>query len=467
MATIFDDDFLLQGETAQALYTATRTLPIVDYHSHLPVEAIAINQPFANLCDIWIRGDHYKWRAMRLNGVPERYCSGHASDWEKFWAWAATCPLTLRNPLYHWSTLELKQYFGIETLLTQDTAVSIWEHANALLVADDYRPRALLQKMNVEVLCTTDDPADTLEHHVRLRTEGFEVAVLPTFRPDTALAIADRSQFGAWLNRLSLITGIDIGNFDALIDALRMRHDAFADAGCCMSDHGLERCYVELCCVADMRRIFNSFLCNATIDHLDIERWRSFLMKEFARWNHEKGWTMLLHLGAARNNNRHVFDSVGPDAGCDSIGDFDQAYRLNKFLSDLDAEKRLPKTVLFNSNPRDNLLFASVTGNFFEDGVAGKVQFGPAWWFLDTAQGICDQLNALSQVGLFARFIGMVTDSRSFLSFSRHDYFRRVVCNMLGEDVRCRLIPDDIEQLQNLLQDVFYKNARKYFGVKP
>lgn len=467
MATIFDDDFLLQGETAQALYTATRTLPIIDYHSHLPVETIAINQPFANLCDIWIRGDHYKWRAMRLNGVPEHYCSGQASDWEKFWAWAATYPLTLRNPLYHWSALELKQYFGIETLLMQDSAVSIWEHANALLVGSDFRPRALLQKMNVEVLCTTDDPADTLEHHARLRAEGFEVAVLPTFRPDAALAIADRSQFGAWLNKLSSITGIDIGNFDALIGALRMRHDAFADAGCCMSDHGLERCYVELCSEADMRRIFNSFLSNATIDHLDIERWRSFLMKEFARWNHEKGWTMLLHLGAARNNNRHVFESVGPDAGCDSIGDFDQAYRLNKFLSDLDAEKRLPKTVLFNSNPRDNMLFASVTGNFFEDGVAGKVQFGPAWWFLDTAQGICDQLNALSQVGLFARFIGMVTDSRSFLSFSRHDYFRRVVCNMLGEDVRYRLIPADIEQLQTLLQGVFYKNARKYFGVKP
>lgn len=467
MTTIFDADFLLETDIARALYKASASLPIVDYHSHLPVEVIAANRPFANLADIWIRGDHYKWRAMRLNGVSERFCSGTAGDWEKFQAWAATLPLALRNPLYHWSALELKHYFGIETLLSPDTALPIWEQANALLAGEDYRPRALLQKMNVEVLCTTDDPADALDHHAHLRTEDFDVAVLPTFRPDAALAINDGPLFSTWLNKLAETTSINMGSFNDLLIALRMRHDDFAAVGCRMSDHGLERCYVEPANEADMRRIFNDFLCGRPIDGSDIERWRAFLMREFARWNHEKGWTMLLHLGAARNNNQRIFHSVGRDAGCDSIGDFDHARRLNAFLSGLDAEGRLPKTVLFNSNPRDNLLFATITGNFFEDGVVGKVQYGPAWWFLDTLQGIREQVNALSQVGLFAHFIGMVTDSRSFLSFTRHDYFRRVVCNLLGEDVHSGLIPNDPFQLQALLSGVFYQNARRYVGGRP
>jgi glucuronate isomerase len=462
MSSIFNDDFLLDSEFAVNLYTEVRDLPIVDYHSHLPVEVISQNRNFSNLTDIWIRGDHYKWRAMRLNGVPEKYCSGTADDFEKFQFWAATLPMTLRNPLYQWSALELKKYFGVHTVLNPETAFPIWEQANAMLAGDDYRPRALLKKMNVEVLCTTDDPADTLEHHAQLKADAFEVAVLPTFRPDAALAISDRQNFSAWLGRLASTTDIDINNFDALLSALRMRHDAFAKAGCRMSDHGLERCFVEPCRKADMRHIFNKYLHNVDIESLDVERWRSFLMLEFARWNHDKGWTMLLHLGAARNNNLHVLHSIGRDAGCDSIGDYKQAYRLNRFLSLLDAEGQLPRTVLFNSNPVDNLLFATVTGNFFEDSVACKIQFGPAWWFLDTAQGICDQLNALSQVGLFSRFIGMVTDSRSFMSFSRHDYFRRVVCNMLGEDVRRRLIPDDMAKLVPILQGIFYQNACQY-----
>lgn len=464
MSSLFNDNFLLDSEFAVNLYALSCDLPIIDYHSHLPVEAIAQNKNFSNLADIWVRGDHYKWRAMRLNGVPEKYCSGSANDWEKFQFWAATLPLTLRNPLYHWSGLELKKYFGIDTLLNPDTAFPIWEKANAMLAGDDYRPRALLKKMNVEVLCTTDDPTDTLDHHARLKADGYEVAVLPTFRPDAALAISDRKMFSAWLDRLASTTAIDISNFDAFLVALRMRFDAFAEAGCRTSDHGLERCYVEPCREADMRLIFDKHLCNVDIESLDVERWRSFLMLEFARWSHEKGWTMLLHLGATRNNNQHVLKSVGCDAGCDSIGDFKQAFRLNMFLSLLDVEGKLPKTVLFNSNPGDNMLMATVTGNFFEDGVAGKVQFGPAWWFLDTAQGISDQLNALSQVGLFSRFIGMVTDSRSFMSFTRHDYFRRVVCNLLGEDVRRRLIPGDIDRLVPLLRGIFYQNAYQYVG---
>lgn len=468
MSILFNDDFLLESEAAAELYRTTRGLAIVDYHSHLPVETIATNQPFANLADIWIRGDHYKWRAMRLNGVAERYCSGDASDWEKFQAWAATLPMTLRNPLYHWSGLELKQYFGIDTLLTPETARQIWEQANALLATHAYRPRELLQKMNIEILCTTDDPADSLEHHQRIKSDGFGVAVLPTYRPDMALTIADRPRFADWLRRLSKTAGNPIVTFDDFLSTLRSRHDTFAAAGCRMSDHGLEYCPTEPCEEDDMRRIFTDFLRNASpIEPVDIERWHAYLMREFARWNHEKGWTMLLHLGAARNNNQHIYHTIGRDAGCDSIGDFDQGRRLNRFLSNLDAEGHLPKTVLFNSNPRDNLLFATIVGNFFEDGVPGKVQFGPAWWFLDTEQGMRDQLNALSQVCLFSRFIGMVTDSRSFLSFTRHDYFRRLVCNMLGDEVVRGVIPGDPASLQTVLEGVFYRNARQYFEDKP
>ena len=462
MISIFNDDFLLDSEYARSLYRSTYELPIVDYHSHLPVKVIAENKPFQNLTDIWIRGDHYKWRAMRLNGIPERFCSGDASDIEKFQAWARTLPLTIRNPLYHWSALELKRYFNINELLSPDTATSIWSQANALLNTEPYRPRSLLKMMNVEVLCTTDDPADSLEHHERLIAESFEVKVLPTFRPDLALMIDDRPTFSAWLQRLAERVGDDIDSFNSFITALRMRHDAFAAAGCCMSDHGLERCYVKKCDEADMRRIFNNYLSGIEVDSHDVECWRSYLMREFAKWNHEKNWTMLLHLGAGRNNNGRILNSVGRDAGCDSIGDFEHAYSLNAFLSILDGEESLPKTVLFNSNPRDNLLFATITGNFFEDGLVSKVQYGPAWWFLDTAGGISDQLNALSQVGLFSHFIGMVTDSRSFLSFIRHDYFRRVVCNMLGEDVRCGLISSDLALFEPVLHNIFYNNARVY-----
>jgi len=464
MTSIFNDDFLLETEFARSLYRATSALPIIDYHSHLPIKVIAENKPFENLTDIWIRGDHYKWRAMRLNGIPEHFCSGDASDLEKFQVWAQTLPLTIRSPLYHWSALELQRYFNINESLTPDTASVIWSQANALLHTESYRPRALLKMMNVEVLCTTDDPADSLEYHKQLSEEEFEVKVLPTFRPDLALAIDNRPMFSAWLQRLAERVGSDIDNFNSFITALRVRHDAFANVGCRMSDHGLERCYVAKCNEADMHRIFNNYLSGKVVDPSDVECWCSFLMREFAKWDHEKGWTMLLHLGAARNNNVGILNSVGRDAGCDSVGDFDHAYSLNAFLSVLDGEGSLPKTVLFNSNPRDNLLFATITGNFFESGVVGKVQYGPAWWFLDTAGGISEQLNALSQVGLFSHFIGMVTDSRSFLSFIRHDYFRRVVCNMLGEDVRRGLIPSDVTLFESVLHNIFYKNARAYIG---
>jgi len=462
MSAEFYSDFLLETDFAKTLYASSSSLPIIDYHSHLPVEIIAKNKHFENITDVWIRGDHYKWRAMRLNGTPEALCSGEADDWEKFESWANTLPLTIRNPLYHWSNLELRRYFSIEENLTPKTAKAIWNETNRLLKFDSHRPRELLKLSNVQVLCTTDDPADSLEHHKKLQSDSFEVKVIPTFRPDAALMIDEPLIFREWVERLSQRTDIDISNFTFFHEALKLRHDAFADVGCRFSDHGIERCYADRCSKVDANRIFDKFLNGEEVSSADVELWRSYLMNEFARWDHEKGWTMLLHVGAIRNNNYNMLHSVGRDAGCDSIGDFEHAKKLNLFLGSLDAEGHLPKTVLFNSNPRDNLLFASVMGNFFEDGVVGKVQHGPSWWFLDTPAGITEQLNAFSQVGLFSNFIGMVTDSRSFLSFTRHDYFRRVVCNMVGKDVQRGLVSNDIEQFKAILEKIFYTNALKY-----
>ena len=462
MTPKFNSDFLLETDFAKILFESSSSLPIVDYHSHLPVELIANNKNFENITDIWIRGDHYKWRAMRLNGVPEALCSGDSNDWEKFEAWANTLPSTIRNPLYHWSKLELKYYFDIEEGLNPGNARAIWEKSNEQLKLDSHRPRELLKLANVEVLCTTDDPADSLEHHKKIKSDSCEVKVLPTFRPDVALMIDEPLVFKDWIVRLSKRANKEISNFTSFIEALKLRHDAFANAGCCFSDHGIERCYSDMCSDADAKRIFNKHLNNEAISLIDVNLWRSYLMYEFARWGHEKNWTMLLHIGAIRNNNSRLFKKVGRDVGCDSIGDFEHARSLNLFLGSLDSEERLPKTVLFNSNPRDNLLFASVIGNFFEDGVIGKVQYGPSWWFLDTSAGISKQINALSQVGLLSNFIGMVTDSRSFMSFTRHDYFRRVVCNIIGKDIQCGLIDEDISQLKSMLKKMFYTNALKY-----
>jgi glucuronate isomerase len=461
------DDLFLKSDLAKQLFRATGALPIVDYHSHLPADVIASNAPFVDLADVWIRGDHYKWRAMRLNGVSERLCSGDGSGREKFAAWARTLPSAVRNPLYHWSLLELKRYFGIDEPLSTQNAEAIWNEVNSLLASPGYRPRDLLLKMKVEVLCTTDDPADSLEHHRLLRDDRFPVRVLPTFRPDLALAIDDPERFHTWLDRLAECTNTDLDRFAAFHAALRSRHDEFARMGCRFSDHGLERCYVAGASVSDMERIFQAVLQRRPVAESDIETWRAFLMLEFGRWNREKGWTMLLHLGARRNNNMRILRSVGRDAGCDSIGDFEHARTLNAFLGTLDDEGNLPRTVLFNSNPRDNLLFATIAGNFFEDGIVGKVQYGPAWWFLDTADGIRDQINALSQVGLLSTFIGMVTDSRSFLSFVRHEYFRRVVCDMIADDVYRGLVPGPAHALEKMLEGVFYRNARNYVVSQP
>lgn len=465
MSDAVTDDFLLRSDLARALYDRVKALPIVDYHSHLPVDVLAANRPFANLTELWIRGDHYKWRAMRLNGVPEAMCSGSAGDEDKFQAWAATAPLTLRNPLHHWTRLELQRYFGIERELTPATAQGIWDEANALLQTPAFTPRALLARSGVQILCTTDDPADALDHHEVLRADpSFEPAVYPTFRPDAACVLQGTAAFQSWLERLrATVGGQPITKLAALLDALMQRHADFHQLGCRLSDHGLESVDATDCDEQGAARLFDRLLDGQTLAHEELAQWRGFLMRRFAEWNHARGWVMMLHLGALRNNNARIFGRVGLDTGCDSIGDFAQAQGLNRFLSALDLAETLPKVILFNSNPRDNLVFATIAGNFFEDGVPGKVQYGPAWWFLDTAAGMLAQFDAMSSVGLAQRFVGMVTDSRSFLSFSRHEYFRRLMCNLYADDALAGLLPMDTDRLAGALEAICHANACAYF----
>lgn len=464
MSKASTDDFLLSSSLARDLYDRVETLPIVDYHSHLPVDVLASNRPFTNLTDLWVRGDHYKWRAMRLNGVTEAKCSGTADDLAKFQAWAATAPMTLRNPLHHWSRLELRRYFGIERELTSVTAQGIWDEANVLLQTPAFTPRALLTRSRVQILCTTDDPADSLAHHAALRADrSFETAVYPTFRPDAACVMQGPAAFQAWLERLRTTADMPIVNLSGLLGALKRRHTAFHEMGCRVSDHGLESIDATDCDERTATRLFERLLICQSLSTDEFAQWRGFLMQRFAEWNHALGWVMMLHLGALRNNNDKIFARVGLDTGCDSIGDFAQAQGLNRFLNSLDLAGTLPKVIIFNSNPRDNLVFATIAGNFFEDGVPGKVQYGPAWWFLDTAAGMLAQFDAMSSVGLAQRFVGMVTDSRSFLSFSRHEYFRRLMCNLYAGDALAGLLPMDTDRLASALSAICHTNACDYF----
>jgi glucuronate isomerase len=465
--SILKEGFLLHSRLANDLFRQVRDLPIIDYHSHLSAKVLAVNAPFENLTKLWIEGDHYKWRAMRLNGIPEHLFSGKADDYDKYLAWAKTVPFTVRNPLFHWSHLELSRYFSVNQELTPGSAPSIWEQANALLKTSDFTPRALLTRSHVQVLCTTDDPTDSLEHHEVLNSDpSFEPLVLPTFRPDGALLLNGVNAFSTWLDRLRSVVNAPITKMNELLEALHSRHMAFHAAGCRLSDHGLESIDAVPCSQGEADALFSRVLSGHTLDNIELTQWRSFLMCQFAEWDRDSGWVMLLHLGAARNCNSRILSQLGLDSGCDSVGDFSQGPGLNRFLNSLDHGGRLPKVILFNSNPSDNMIFATIAGNFFEDGVPGKVQYGPAWWFLDTHHGIQDQLNALSAVGLPHRFVGMVTDSRSYLSFVRHEYFRRVLCNVFAEDALAGLLPLDSNRLSETLSAMCYSNASTYFDWK-
>jgi len=465
MRSFLGDDFLLQSKTANQLYHEfAEEMPIIDYHCHLPPSEIAEDKQFENLTQVWLYGDHYKWRAMRTNGVDESYCTGNKSDWEKFEKWAETVPYTLRNPLYHWTHLELLRYFNVHTILNPKTAKEIYEACNEKLRTRHYSVKNLLKKMNVRLVCTTDDPADDLQFHRQLKNEGFEIPVLPAFRPDSAIRAEDTGAFLKYLLTLENVANISIASFKDYIDVLKSRHDFFAENGCSVADHGLEEIYANDFTDREIKTIFEKLLGNKSLDQTEIKKFKSAMLLQFAEWNHAKGWVQQYHLGALRNNNSRMTSLVGPNTGWDSIGDFPQAVSLAKFLDRLERKNQLAKTILYNVNPAYNEVMATMTGNFNDGSIAGKIQWGSAWWFLDQADGIKKQLNTLSNMGLISRFVGMLTDSRSFLSFPRHEYFRRLLCNLFGEEIDSGELPDDIGWTGKIIRDICYFNAKNYFN---
>jgi glucuronate isomerase len=463
--SFIDDNFLLQTKTAQQLYHEhAKNMPIIDYHCHLPPEDIASDRKFENLTKIWLEGDHYKWRAMRTNGVAEKYCTGNASDWEKFEKWAQTVPYTMRNPLYHWTHMELKNPFGIETILKPDTARGVYDACTEMLQTDAFSVRSILHKMKVEVICTTDDPVSSLKHHRSLKEEGFDIKVLPTFRCDKVLAVEQPEVFLPYLQQLEAASGVSIGNVQQLLDALKQRHDFFHEQGCRLSDHGLETFYAEEYTDEEIKKIFEKGLKKEHISAAEALKFKSAMLYEMALMDQQKGWTQQFHIGALRNNNTRMMRELGPDTGFDSIGDFDVARPLSRFLDKLDNTNQLAKTILYNLNPSHNELYATMIGNFNDGSTPGKIQYGSAWWFLDQKDGMEKQMNALSNMGLLSRFVGMLTDSRSFLSYPRHDYFRRTLCNLIGKDVENGELPaSEMNWIGQMVANICYNNAKGFF----
>ena len=460
------DDFLLHTKTARALYkTYAEPQPILDYHCHLPPADVAANRRFANLFEIWLEGDHYKWRAMRANGVPERYCTGDAAPYDKFLAWAATVPKCLRNPLYHWTHLELRRYFGIDELLDGKSAPAIWKTANEQLQSDELTAHGILKKFDVRAVCTTDDPAEPLDHHAAIAASGISTKVYPTFRPDRALQVDDPGTFNPWVDRLGSAAGIAVDTFAGFELALRQRHQDFHDAGARLSDHGLAYCYAAECTAEEAAAIYDRSRAGQAATVAEHEKFASYLMLLFGRLDAGKGWTKQLHLGARRNVNTRMMRALGRDTGYDSIGDYRQVEGLAWYLDRLEQESALPKTILYNNNPNDNYTLATMIGNFQDGSQAGKLQFGSGWWYLDQKDGIEWQLDALSNVGLLAHFVGMLTDSRSFMSYPRHEYFRRVLCNRLGAEMERGELPDDEALVGGMVADICFNNARNYLGL--
>ncbi len=464
---LIHDDFLLHSEMARKLYHGYAAAePILDYHSHLPAADITADHRFRDLWEIWLQGDHYKWRLMRANGVAEDYCTGAAPQYEKFLAWARTVPFTLRNPLYIWTHLELKRYFGISELLDEKSASRVWDRANSALQNGDLTAQGILRKFQVRVVCTSDDPCDDLSCHRALNASATELRMYPTFRPDQALRIGVPDTWSVWLNRLQEASGREVSSFSDFLDALRLRHDFFHANGGRLSDHGLACCHASPCSNREAAVIFAKARAGTAGTATEQEQFASFLMLFFGRLDAEKGWTKQLHLGAIRNVNSRRASEAGPDTGYDGVGDWEQAAALGAYLDLLEHEHSLPKTIVYNVNPADNYVFAAAAGNFQDGSIAGKIQFGSAWWFLDQKDGIESQLNALSNTGLLSRFIGMLTDSRSFMSFPRHEYFRRILCDLLGRDVENGELPNDEKLLGTMVRNICFHNAREYLGLE-
>jgi glucuronate isomerase len=466
MAHFLTENFLLQNEFASKLYhDYAKDLPIIDYHCHLPPNEIAQNRQFENITKIWLEGDHYKWRAMRTLGINEKYITGNGSDEEKFDQWAYAVPYTMRNPLYHWTHLELKRYFGVNDLLTPDSASKIYKTTSEQLAGPEFATRNLLTKMKVEVVCTTDDPTDSLEYHKQIQKDKFKTIILPTFRPDKSFAVENVSVYKTYLGKLSAASGIEISSFKTLIQALEKRADFFHSIGGRLSDHGLENLYYpENKNAFSAEKLFEKIVRSESISKEETHFFKYSVLIELGRIYHKHGWTQQYHIGALRNANERMLTKLGPDTGFDSIGDFSQAVTLSKFLNELDSTDQLTKTILYNLNPADNEVMATMIGNFNDGSTKGKVQFGSAWWFLDQKDGMEKQINTLSNLGLISCFIGMLTDSRSFLSYPRHEYFRRILCNLIGKDVVNGELPSDEKWLGKLVADICYHNARDYFN---
>ena len=469
MKKFINKSFLLQSPEAEELYFSfAADMPIFDYHCHLNPQQIADDISYDNLTKLWLDGDHYKWRAMRANGVDEKFITGDVSDKEKFYKWAETVPKTLRNPLYHWTHLELKKYFDIDDLLSLKTADAIWEKSKSFLAnKNTHSCRNLMRQSNVEIVCTTDDPCDSLSAHKKIAEDkSFDISVLPTWRPDKAMAVENIVSFNLWVSSLEKVAEINIIDFSSFMNALEKRHAFFHDNGCRLSDHGIETMYSEDFSITEIKNIFQKVRDEKNLEVDEVLKFKSAMLLEFARMDNKRNWTQQFHLGALRNNNSFMFKKIGPDAGYDSMSDLNIAHPLARFLDKLNSNNELSKTILYNLNPCANEVLATMLGNFQDGKTPGKMQFGSGWWFLDQKDGMEKQIEALSQFGLLSRFVGMLTDSRSFVSYPRHEYFRRILCNILGNDMKNGLLPNDMELVGNMVKDISYNNAKNYFNFE-
>ena len=468
MKNFIHEDFLLQTETARNLFhNHAEVLPIIDYHCHLNPKEIAEDHQFKSITELWLGGDHYKWRLLRANGVNEKYITGDATDWEKFEKWAETIPYTMRNPMYHWTHLELKRVFNIDNLLNTESAREIYDMANEMLRKPEYSSRGLMKRFGVEVVCTTDDPLDSLEYHKQIKASEFEIKVLPTWRPDKSMAVENGENFRKYIDSLSEVSDININSFDDYFTAITKRHDYFKENGCRLADHGIDNFYSEPYSDGEINQIFDKvYNKKEKLTDEEVLKFKSKMLHENALLNHSKGWVQQFHYGAIRNNNRRMFKMIGPDSGYDSINDVcNVACSMSRFFDDLESKNKLAKSIIYNLNPRDNYLIASMIANFQDGTVPGKIQFGSGWWFLDQKDGMEDQMNVLSTQGLLSRFVGMLTDSRSFVSYPRHEYFRRILCNLIGNDVEKGLIPSsEIDFLGKMVEGICYYNAKEYFN---